>query len=142
MAVQLNHLIVPAKDRWASAKFVAYILGLEVGAEWAHFVPVRTSNGVTLDFSDARDFKPQHYAFLVTQAEFDAALARLRASGARLYADFDGTGPGEINHLYGGSGVYFDDPSGHSFELITKPYAHPPEKWIDGKAVKYEPKRG
>ncbi|HEV8028036.1 MAG TPA: VOC family protein [Stellaceae bacterium] len=127
MGVALNHIIVHAKDRWASARFLAGILGLAAGPAWGPFVPVRTANGVTLDFADARDFRPQHCAFLVSEEEFDAALARIKAAGVGFYASFDGTGRGEINRLYGGRGVYFDDPDGHLFELITQPYGAVPE---------------
>jgi catechol 2,3-dioxygenase-like lactoylglutathione lyase family enzyme len=127
MSVELNHTIIPAKDKWASAKFLADILNLEAGPEWGHFVPVKTGNGVTLDFSDSEGFRPQHYAFLVSEAEFDAALARIRASGVKHYANFRRERPGEINHLYGGRGVYFDDPNGHLLELITRPYGPTPE---------------
>src|SRR6476646_6731911 len=86
MSVELNHTIIPAKDKWVSAKFLADILNLEAGPEWGHFVPVRTANGVTRDFATREDFRPQHYAFLVSEAEFDAALARIRAGGVRHYA--------------------------------------------------------
>jgi catechol 2,3-dioxygenase-like lactoylglutathione lyase family enzyme len=67
---------------------------------------------------------------------FDAALARIKDSGCRFYAEFDGTGRGQINRLYGGRGVYFNDPDGHVYELITRPYGTPPEQWINGVAVK------
>src|ERR1700739_2305587 len=83
--------------------------------------------GHSLDFSDAEGFRSQHYAFLVSDAEFDAALARIRASGVKHYANFRRERPGEINHLYGGRGVYFDDPNGHLIELITRPYSPIPE---------------
>jgi hypothetical protein len=105
MSVELNHTIIPARDRWASAKFLADILNLEAGPEWGHFVPIRTSNGVTLDFADREDFRPQHYAFLISEAEFDAAFARIRAGGVRYYATPRRERPGEINHRYGGRGV-------------------------------------
>jgi catechol 2,3-dioxygenase-like lactoylglutathione lyase family enzyme len=129
MPVELNHTIVPAADKWASAKFLAAILGLEAGPEWGPFVPLRLANGVTLDFADSASLRPQHYAFLLGEAEFDAALARLESAGAAFYASFDRSGRGEINHLYGGRGVYFDDPNGHLFELITRPYGPVPEHW-------------
>jgi catechol 2,3-dioxygenase-like lactoylglutathione lyase family enzyme len=129
VATELNHLIISVRDKWTSARFLAGILGLEVGRQWAHFVPVRTSNGVTLDFSDGVDFHPQHYAFLVTDSEFDAALTRIRDAGIQFYADFDLSGPGEINHLYGGRGIYFHDPSGHLLEIITHPYGPEPQRW-------------
>jgi len=136
MSVDLNHIIVHARDKWASARFLAGILGLKAGPLWAHFVPLRTANGVTIDFADSKTIRPQHCAFLVGEVEFDAALARLKASGATFYAEFDGTGVGEINRLYGGRGVYFNDPDGHVFELITRPYGDPPEQWIEGRAVR------
>jgi len=81
MSVELNHTIIPARDKWQSAKFLADILNLEAGPEWGHFVPIRTANGVTLDFADREEFRPQHYAFLISEAEFDAAFARIRAAG-------------------------------------------------------------
>src|SRR5258707_11299644 len=118
MSVELNHTIIPTKDKWVSAKFLADILNLEAGPEWGHFVPVKTDNGVTLDFSDSTGFNPRHFAFLVSEAEFDAALARIRAAGVAHYANFRRERPGEINRLYGGRGVYFDDPNGHLMELI------------------------
>jgi catechol 2,3-dioxygenase-like lactoylglutathione lyase family enzyme len=126
MSVELNHTIIPARDKWASAKFLADILGLEAGPEWADFVPVKTTNGVTLDYRNAADFRPQHYAFLVGDAEFDAALARIRATGVAHYANHRRERPGEINHHYGGRGVYFDDPNGHLLEIITRPYGPTP----------------
>ena len=114
MTVELNHIIIPAKDPRASATFLATILGVKVAPDWGHFVPVRTGNGVTLDFEKRQEFSEQHCAFLVSEAGFDAALARLKKSGAAFYANYRREGRGEINHLYGGRGVYFDDPSGHS----------------------------
>ena len=134
MTVELNHTIIPATDKWKSAKFLAGILGLEAGPEWSRFVPVRTGNGVTLDFADATEFRRQHYAFLVSEEEFDAALARIKSASVAFYADFNRTGRGEINHLYGGRGLYFDDPDGHLLELITQPYGAIPERWTDTRS--------
>ena len=128
MSVELNHTIIPAKDKWVSAKFLADILNLEAGPEWGHFVPVKTANGVTLDFDTREEFRPGHYAFLVSDAEFDAAFARIRAQGVGYYADPRHAKPGEINHLHGGRGVYFDDPNGHLMEIITHPYGDRPEQ--------------
>jgi catechol 2,3-dioxygenase-like lactoylglutathione lyase family enzyme len=127
MSIQLNHLIVPAKEKWTSARFLAAILGLEVGSQWGPFVPLRTSNGVTIDFVDASNFATHHCAFLVSEDEFDAALARLRDMDIVIYADFMRQKSGEINHLYGGRGVYFNSPEGHLFEIITQPYGPTPQ---------------
>jgi catechol 2,3-dioxygenase-like lactoylglutathione lyase family enzyme len=126
MPVELNHMIIPAKDRRASARFLANILGLTVAPDWGPFVPLKTGNGVTLDFADATEFPSMHCAFLVSEAEFDAALQRMRKADVKFYANYDETGPDEINHLYGGRGFYFYDPDGHLFELITRPYGAAP----------------
>ena len=91
--------------------------------QWGPFVPVKTSNGVTLDFIDGgSDVRMQHYAFLVDDAEFDAAFARIKKAGLTYWADPHKEQPGEINRHWGGRGVYFEDPNGHLLELITKPY--------------------
>ena len=131
MTVELNHIIVYAKDRRASARFLADVLGLTPEPDWSGFVPLKTGNGVTLDFAENENVRPQHCAFLVSEAEFDAALARVRRADIRFFAEFDGSGEGEINHLYGGRGFYFRDPNGHLFELITRPYGPKPERWRD-----------
>lgn len=122
----LNHLIIPAKDKHTSAKFLAAILGVKAGPEWGHFMPVCTANGVTLDFVDSKDVRTQHYAFLVDDREFDAGLERLKKDGIKIYSHPNKSGDGEINHYYGGRGVYFEDPDGHLLELITKPYGAAP----------------
>jgi catechol 2,3-dioxygenase-like lactoylglutathione lyase family enzyme len=135
MAVELNHLIFRAKDKWASARFLAGILGIEAGPEWGRFVPVRVANGVTLDFADTVDPAPQHFAFLVGDAEFDAALARIRDAGCAFYANSHRDGRGEINQLYGGRGVYFEDLDGNMLEMITQPYGPRRMRWVAGAAV-------
>ncbi|PYC69531.1 glyoxalase [Streptomyces tateyamensis] len=125
MSVELNHTIVFARNNRESAEFLAGILGLEAGAEWGPFVPVATANGVALDFASVPGGQPiatQHYAFLVSDAEFDAAFRRIEEAGLTYYADPFMRQPGEINHHHGGRGVYFQDPVGHGMELLTRPY--------------------
>ncbi|MFE2475991.1 VOC family protein [Streptomyces sp. NPDC059389] len=126
MSVQLNHTIVHARNNRESAQFLADVLGLEVGTEWGPFVPVSTANGVTLDFATvpAESLTVQHYAFLVSEEEFDVAFGKLRAAGIPYFADPHMKKPGEINHNDGGRGVYFPDPSGHGMEIITRPYGY------------------
>lgn len=89
LSVELNHTIVSARDNRESAEFLAHILGLEVGVEWGPFIPVATSNGVTLDFATfpAESIIAQHYAFLISEEEFDASFARIRQAGLTYYAD-------------------------------------------------------
>jgi catechol 2,3-dioxygenase-like lactoylglutathione lyase family enzyme len=126
MSIEVNHLIIPATDKQASARFLAGILGVKVGAPWGPFQPV-TVGPVTLDFDDATEIRPMHVAFLVDDAVFDAACQRLSNTEVATYADPFRRQPDQINHLYGGRGVYFDDPDGHYFELITAPYGPTPE---------------
>ncbi|MFD4999661.1 VOC family protein [Streptomyces buecherae] len=123
----LNHTAVYARDRRASAEFLAMVLGLAVGAPFGPFLPVDLGNGVTLDYYEMRDepIQPQHYAFLVPDAEFDAMVARLESARVTYYADPQHTEPGRINRLFGGRGVYFADPDGHNLELMTRPYVRP-----------------
>ncbi|NUR43559.1 MAG: VOC family protein [Streptomyces sp.] len=124
MSVQLNHTIVHARDNRESAEFFAGLLGLEITTEWGPFIAIALSNGVTLDFATipAEKITPQHYAFLISEEEFDAAYAKIRERGIEHYADPMRQQPGTINHHDGGRGVYFMDPSGHAMELITVPY--------------------
>ncbi|GAA2872999.1 VOC family protein [Streptosporangium fragile] len=124
MSVELNHTIVMARDRRASAEFLATILGLEVGAPLGPFLPVATANGVTLDFmtSDQGEITPQHYAFLVSEEDFDAIFQRIQQAGITYYADPGHDQPGQINRRDGGRGAYFDDPDGHNLEILTRPY--------------------
>ncbi|MBW5486384.1 VOC family protein [Streptomyces bambusae] len=124
MSVELNHTIIHSRDNRESAEFLAHILGLEVGTPMGPFVPVDTANGVTLDFATvpAEAITTQHYAFLVSEAEFDAAFERITARGITYFADPHLKHPGEINHHDGGRGLYFLDPAGHGMEIITRPY--------------------
>ncbi|MGD6740372.1 VOC family protein [Streptomyces sp. BH106] len=124
MAVQLNHTIVHSRDSRESAEFLAHILGLEVGDAWGPFIPLDLSNGVTLDFATipAESIVTQHYAFLVTEEEFDGIFGRIKDAGLTYYADPHRKQPGEINHNDGGRGVYFMDPADHGMEVITRPY--------------------
>ncbi|MEV8592575.1 VOC family protein [Streptomyces sp. NPDC052012] len=133
MSVEFNHTIVLTRDREKSARFLARILGLEVGEPAGMFLPVTTANGVTLDFAavDA-DIPVQHYAFLVSEDEFDAILARLVDSRVPIQADPHGRHPRRINRNDGGRGVYFADPAGHGLEVITRPYGSDPASPLNG----------
>jgi catechol 2,3-dioxygenase-like lactoylglutathione lyase family enzyme len=123
MAVELNHTIVAARDKRAAATFLTDLLGLPAPASFGPFLVVPLNNGVSLDFMDtSEDIRPQHYAFLVSEAEFDAIFGRIRARNLPYWADPRHHQPGEINTRDGGRGVYFDDPDGHILELLTRPY--------------------
>ncbi|PZT71141.1 VOC family protein [Streptomyces sp. SW4] len=133
MSVEFNHTIVLTRDREKSARFLARVLGLEVGEPAGMFLPVTTANGVTLDFATVDiDIPAQHYAFLVSEDEFDAALARLVEDRVPIQADPHGRHPRRINRNDGGRGVYFADPAGHGLEIITRPYGSDPSSPLNG----------
>lgn len=124
MTIELNHTIVNVRDKRASAQFLTELFGLPPAKPFAIFLSVQLANGVTLDFCDA-DYapEPQHYAFLVSDAEFDAIFARIRERGIDYWADPGRRQKGEINRHFGGRGAYFEEPGGHFLEIITRPYA-------------------
>jgi catechol 2,3-dioxygenase-like lactoylglutathione lyase family enzyme len=123
MTIQLNHTIVYAQDSRTSAAFLSEILGLPAPTRFGPFLVVETANGVSLDFLEAEDeIEPQHYAFLVSEGEFDEIFGRIRQRGLPYWADPGRARSGEINHGDGGRGVYFQDPNGHLLEILTRPY--------------------
>ena len=121
MAIELNHTIVPAHDKVASAKFFADVFGLSfVGNSVGYFAPVRVNDTLTLDFHDDVDrFEVHHYAFKVSEEEFDAIFGRIQAEGITYGSSPTALEDGNINHHNGGRGVYFRDPNGHILELLT-----------------------
>jgi extradiol dioxygenase family protein len=125
MTAQFNHTIFHARDKEASARFLTEILGIPEARSFGHFLVVELSNGVSLDFLETQEvITPQHYAFLVDEADFDAICARIRDRGIAFWADPGRRLPGEINHHEGGRGVYFTDADGHYLEAITRPYGY------------------
>jgi catechol 2,3-dioxygenase-like lactoylglutathione lyase family enzyme len=125
MAIQLNHTIVHATDKTASATFLAEMLGCGAPKPMFSFLGVEVDNGVTLDFLETDEaFDRQHYAFLVDDDAFDAIFGRIKERGLQYYADPGRQQAGEINTRFGGRGVYWEDPDGHLLEILTKPYVN------------------
>jgi catechol 2,3-dioxygenase-like lactoylglutathione lyase family enzyme len=123
MAVDFNHTILSARNSETSAKFLAEMLGLPAPRHWGPFQMVTTENGANLDYMDTDgEITPQHYAFLISEAEFDEIFGRIRERNLPYWADPSRTQLGEINHHDGGRGVYFEDPNGHLLEIITRQY--------------------
>jgi catechol 2,3-dioxygenase-like lactoylglutathione lyase family enzyme len=123
MSVKLNHTIVSARDRRRSADFLVEVLGLAAPVPFGPFLVVQLANEVSLDFADADGpVHPRHYAFLVSEAEFDEIFGRISARGSPYWADPARSRAGEINTRDGGRGLYFEDPSGHLLEILTRPY--------------------
>ena len=127
MPAQLNHTIVHANDQVASANFLADILGLPKPKPFGPFMVVEAANGVSLDFISAEDHEiiVEHYAFLVSETEFDEIFGRIKERGLDYYADPARRMKGQINRHDGGRGVYWEDPNGHVLEIITRPYGNP-----------------
>jgi catechol 2,3-dioxygenase-like lactoylglutathione lyase family enzyme len=123
VSVDLNHLVIPARDKDASAVFLAQMLGLPGPISFGPFMAVQVGNGVTLVYVDADgDITPLHYAFLVAETTFDEIFGRIREGGLVYWADHARRQAGEINTREGGRGVYFDDPNGHLLEILTRPH--------------------
>jgi catechol 2,3-dioxygenase-like lactoylglutathione lyase family enzyme len=120
MAITLNHTIVPAHDKVASAQWFAQTFGLTFEGTQGHFAPVQVNETLTLDFDNAERFERHHYAFHVSEDEFDAILGRVKASGLGFGAEPSAQDNGQINTRRGGRGVYFRDANGHSWELLTR----------------------
>ncbi len=125
MAISFNHTIVASRDKRESAQFLAELFGLPDAKPFGHFMAVSLENGVNLDYDDVpegEEIRRQHYAFLVSEEDFDSIYGKIRSRGLQHWADPRRQRPGEINHNHGGRGVYFLDPSGHTMEILTRPY--------------------
>jgi catechol 2,3-dioxygenase-like lactoylglutathione lyase family enzyme len=122
--IKLNHTIVHSKDPRAAADFLAGLFGLAAPRPFGPFLDVEVANEVTLAYLGAggMEVQLQHYAFLVSDGEFDQIFGRIKAKKLKYWADPGMSQEGKINHHFGGRGVYFQDPSGHLMEIITKPY--------------------
>ena len=124
MTVQLNHTIVRARDNRASAQFFVDMFGLPTPIRYGPFYMVPFSNDSALEFLTVDDerIRSQHYAFLVSETEFDEIFGRVQERKLPYWGGPEHSAPGVINRWNGGRGVYFDDPDGHSLEIITRPY--------------------
>ncbi len=120
MAITLNHTIVAAYDRVESAAFYARIFGFEAPSTQSAFSVVRVNDSLTLDFANTERFDPQHYAFKVSEQEFDEIFARVLAEGIAYGSGPQSLTDGQINHNFNGRGVYFCDANGHVLEILTR----------------------
>lgn len=132
MTVELNHTIVHSRDQDAEAGFLVDVLRLPAPGRFGPFTVVEVANGVSLDFMTTPDVPSQHYAFLISEDEFDAVAARLRERDQPTWADPGHNTPGQ-NTNDGGRGMYFDSPAGHVLEVLTRPYGS------DGAAAPGQP---
>jgi len=127
MTIHLDHTIVPTRNKAASAKLLANLLGVP----WAEagvgpFAPVYVNDGLTLDFIDTDEAFPiYHFCFRVEPEEFDSILGRIKAEGITYRSTVRGPVDMQINTQLGGSNVYWNEPDGHQWELLTVSYARP-----------------
>ena len=128
MTIQLDHTIVPSRDKVADAK----LLGELLDVPWAPagigpFAPVYVNDGLTLDFIDTEEHFPiHHFCFHVSDREFDAVLGRIRAAGIRYRSTVHGPWDMKIDTQFGGKGIYWNEPDGHYWEMLTVSYARRP----------------
>lgn len=122
MSIQFNHTLMNVRDKQESAPFVADILGLAKPTPYGPFLVVAFDNDVSLDFIDVEVVHPQHYAFLVSELEFDQIQARIVQRELEYWADPSQNESGQVNNDDGGRGLYWEEPSGHLLEIITRPY--------------------
>jgi catechol 2,3-dioxygenase-like lactoylglutathione lyase family enzyme len=120
MAVELNHTIIPSRDKKESAEFLAELFGLAPPTPFGPFLCLETANGVSLDYQDRTSFERNHYAFLISEEEFDSIFDRVQERGIRYWADPHHEHESVVNG--NGRGFYFEDPSGHNMEVLTRPY--------------------
>ena len=140
MSVELNHTIVSATDPEASARFASEVLGLPQPTRFGPFVVVATANDVSLDYMDADgEITPQHYAFLVSEPEFDKIFDRIQGRGLEFWADPGRRRSGEINRRDDGRGLYFEDPDGNGLEVYLDTRAERDVDHWDGKNERFDP---
>ena len=127
MTIHLDHTIVPSHNKIASAKLLAELLGVpwaETGA--GPFAPVYVNGGLTLDFIETDDAFPiYHFCFRVGQEEFNSILGRIKAAGIKYRSTVRGPVDMQINTQFGGSNIYWNEPDGHQWEILTVSYARP-----------------
>jgi catechol 2,3-dioxygenase-like lactoylglutathione lyase family enzyme len=128
MAIQLDHFIVPCRDQVGAAQQLAGLLGVEwaPAAALGPFSPVYINDGLTLDFLQTEEVYPvHHFCFRVSDDEFDAILARLKAADIPYRSDVRGPMDRQVNTMLGGRMVYWNVPEGHQWEMLTVSYARP-----------------
>ncbi len=124
MAIELDHVLVPARDRVASARFLAGLLGVPWEASGVGpFAPVYLNDGLTLDFDETSDPPTQHFCFRVDDVTFDAILGRIVAAGIPYRSSPHGPVDGKVGTAAGGRNVYWSEPDGHVWEMLTVSYA-------------------
>jgi hypothetical protein len=127
MTIELDHTIVPSRDKVAAARLLADLLGVPWSpTALGPFAAVYVNDGLTLDFIDTDDAFPiYHHCFRVSDAEFDAILGRLQSAGIAYRSTVRGPVDSSVDTSFGGRGLYWNVPDGHQWEMLTVSYARP-----------------
>jgi len=130
MSVHLDHLMVPSRNKVASAKLLAELLGVPWSPTGVGpFVPVYVNDGLTLDFDEWAEPLPSiHYCFRVDERDFDAILERIAAAGIPYRSNVHGAVDRRVGTYGGGRNVYWNEPDGHQWEMLTVSYARQPRR--------------
>jgi len=123
MAIQLDHVIVPSRNRRESAKLLADLLAVPWEESRGEFTPVYVNDSLTVDFADREQFERYHLCFRVSDADFDTVFGRIQAAGLAYRSRPRGENDMQINKRLGGKNVYWQDPDGHLWEILTVSYA-------------------
>lgn len=128
MSIELDHVIVSARDPVASGKMLAGLLGVRCGpAAAGPFFAVYVNEGLTLDFIETHEaFPVEHFCFRVSDAEFEAILGRIKGAGLAYRSSVRGPMDRQVNVSYGGKMIYWNEPEGHQWEILTVSYAREP----------------
>jgi catechol 2,3-dioxygenase-like lactoylglutathione lyase family enzyme len=125
MTIQLDHVIVPSRNRLEGAKFLADLLDVPWAESQGTFTPVFVNEALTLDFADRDRFEGHHYCFRVGDDQFDAILGRIQAQRIAYRSSPRGANDMRINTRLGGKNLYWEDTDGHLWEILTVSYARP-----------------
>ena len=125
MGIRLDHLIVPSRYQVQGAKFLAGLLDIPCADRQGTFSPVYVNETLTVDFADRERFESHHFAFSVSDAEFDAIFRRIQTAGIPYRSRPRSENDMQINTRLGGKNVYWEDADGHLWEILTISYARP-----------------
>lgn len=128
MSIELDHAIVSVPDKSATAGLLAYLLDVpweDTGP--GGFTPVYINDGLTLEFNQADNVLPvQHFCFRVSETEFGEILDRIQQKNIDYRSSPHGPVDMKINRRNGGLNIYWEEPKGVVWEILTASYARKP----------------
>lgn len=112
----IYEVAIRVKDLPRAEAFYIGVLGLEEGLRdqrrnWL-FLRAGGVHGMVVLQEDKGEWPAQHFAFTVDEEDLERATAMLRERGVEV------EGP-VVHNWMGATSIYFDDPDGHSLELLA-----------------------